>query len=62
MFLKKYLLCIEYQRAMQCMQYLNLSSEITQIEIELEFLDSFINQDIISLHMLHPMMVCDCIS
>ena len=29
------------------MKYLNLPSEITQIEIELEVLDSFINQDII---------------
>ena len=62
MFSKKCLLCIEYQRAMQYMQYLNLSSEITQIEIELDFLDNFINQDIISLHMLHPLKACDCIS
>ena len=29
------------------MKYLNLPSEITQIEIELEVLDSFIIQDII---------------
>ena len=29
------------------MKYLNLPSKITQIEIELEVLDSFINQDII---------------
>lgn len=28
------------------MKYLNLSSEITQIEVELEFLDSSMNQDI----------------
>jgi hypothetical protein len=62
MFSKKCLLCIEYQRAMQYMKYLNLSLENTQIEIELEFLDSFINQDIVSLHMLHPLKACDCIS
>jgi len=47
---------------MQYMKYLNLSSEITQIEIELELLDSFINQDIVSLHMLHPLKACDYIS
>jgi len=28
------------------MKYLNLSSEITQIEVELEFLDDIMNQDI----------------
>jgi hypothetical protein len=47
---------------MQYMKYLNLSSEITQIEIEMKFLDSFINQDIVSLHMLHLLKACDCIS
>jgi hypothetical protein len=62
MFLKKCLLCIVFQRAMQYMKYLNLSSEITQIEIEFELLDSFINQDIVSLHMLHPLKACNCVS